>query len=133
MGVEYIDANLRKQAKNTENGTHTSHQPSFLKRALASRLVVLSAGSFGSPAILERSGIGRGDVLRDNHIDQLVDLPGVGEHYMGIYSFFSAIYVMFADWHDADHNLAFSQYRASDEAETIDEVFYGNDEELAGA
>ena len=53
--------------------------------ALASRLVVLSAGAFGSPAILERSGIGSKDVLTRNNIEQLVDLPGVGEHYMGSY------------------------------------------------
>ena len=52
--------------------------------ARASRLVVLSAGAFGSPAILERSGIGSKDVLTKNNIRQLVDLPGVGEHYMGL-------------------------------------------------
>jgi alcohol oxidase len=56
--------------------------------ALASRLVVLSGGAFGSPAILERSGIGSKDVLSKNNIQQLVDLPGVGEHYMGSYMVF---------------------------------------------
>ena len=49
----------------------------------ASRLVVIAAGAFGSPAILERSGIGSKDVLDKNGIPQIVDLPGVGEHYMG--------------------------------------------------
>ena len=53
--------------------------------AQASRLVVLSAGTFGSPSVLERSGIGLKDVLTRNHVQQLVDLPGVGEHYMGLY------------------------------------------------
>ena len=31
----------------------------------------------------QRSGIGASDVLRRNGIPQLIDLPGVGEHYMG--------------------------------------------------
>ena len=55
--------------------------------ARASRLVVLSAGAFGSPSILERSGIGSKDVLTRNNVQQVVDLPGVGEHYMGSYIF----------------------------------------------
>ena len=33
--------------------------------------------------ILERSGIGSKDLLTRNNIEQIVDLPGVGEHYMG--------------------------------------------------
>ena len=49
----------------------------------ARRLVVLSAGSFGSPGILERSGIGAVDVLSKNGVEQVVDLPGVGEGYQG--------------------------------------------------
>ena len=53
--------------------------------ARASRLVVLSAGAFGSPAILERSGIGAKSVLEQNGVKQSVDLPGVGENYMGKY------------------------------------------------
>ena len=46
----------------------------------AKQLVVLSAGPFGSPAILERSGIGGKAVLERNGITQVVDLPGVGEN-----------------------------------------------------
>ena len=55
--------------------------------ARASRLVVISAGAFGSPAILERSGIGAKSVLEKNGIKQRVDLPGVGENYMGTLCF----------------------------------------------
>ena len=51
--------------------------------ARASRLVVISSGAFGSPAILERSGIGAKSVLEKNDVKQRVDLPGVGENYMG--------------------------------------------------
>jgi alcohol oxidase len=45
--------------------------------------VVVSAGAFGTPGILERSGIGRKDVLEGVGVQQRVDLPGVGENYQG--------------------------------------------------
>lgn len=41
--------------------------------------VVLSAGAIGSPQILELSGVGRGDVLRNAGIAVRHELPGVGE------------------------------------------------------
>ncbi|KAI0065693.1 alcohol oxidase-like protein [Artomyces pyxidatus] len=69
----------------------------------ATRLVVVSAGAFGSPGILERSGIGRPDILEKVGIKQLVDLPGVGEGYQ-------------------DHNVLFVPYNTSPEAETIDAI-----------
>ena len=73
VGIEYIDDTIGR-AKGT----------TVPLVARASRLVVLSAGAFGSPAVLERSGIGSKDVLTRNNIQQIVDLPGVGEHYMGL-------------------------------------------------
>ncbi|KAA1467387.1 alcohol oxidase [Dentipellis sp. KUC8613] len=48
--------------------------------AKASREVILSAGSFQSPQLLELSGIGGRDVLEKHGIKQLVDLPSVGEN-----------------------------------------------------
>ena len=50
----------------------------------ASKLVIVSAGAFGSPAILERSGIGAASVLNRNNVPVTVDLPGVGENYQGM-------------------------------------------------
>ncbi|CCF36186.1 choline dehydrogenase [Colletotrichum higginsianum] len=47
---------------------------------LARREVIVSGGSLLSPAILENSGIGKADVLSAAGIEQLVDLPGVGEN-----------------------------------------------------
>ncbi len=44
----------------------------------ASREVVLCAGAIGSPHILQLSGIGPAQVLRQHGIDVKVDLPGVG-------------------------------------------------------
>jgi len=57
--------------------------PTETRTVRGKRLVVLSAGSFGSPGILERSGIGAKDVLESVGVEQRVDLPGVGENYQG--------------------------------------------------
>ena len=46
----------------------------------ATQEVVLSAGSIGSPAILQRSGIGPAGLLRQHGIDVWHELPGVGEN-----------------------------------------------------
>ncbi|CAE6537225.1 unnamed protein product [Rhizoctonia solani] len=43
--------------------------------------VILSAGTFQSPHILELSGIGNSTILQKNGIKTLIDLPGVGENY----------------------------------------------------
>ncbi|MEQ1408684.1 GMC family oxidoreductase N-terminal domain-containing protein [Neorhizobium sp. Rsf11] len=50
------------------------------QEAKAGREVILSAGAYGSPAILERSGVGAPDVLSDAGIEVLHGLPGVGEN-----------------------------------------------------
>lgn len=42
--------------------------------------VVLSAGAFHSPHILELSGVGNGSILHAAGITPLLNLPGVGEH-----------------------------------------------------
>ncbi|KAG2113898.1 GMC oxidoreductase-domain-containing protein [Suillus discolor] len=75
--------------------------------ARASKLVVISAGAFGSPTILERSGIGAEAILKRCGIEQLVNLPGVGENYQ-------------------DHNLVFVPYLAADEAVTMDALWRGD-------
>ncbi|KAJ6574745.1 GMC oxidoreductase-domain-containing protein [Mycena capillaripes] len=99
VGVEYVhDTVLNPDADQT---VHTA-------RAL--RLVVVSAGAFGSPTILERSGIGGFDILRVHGVPPLVDLPGVGRHYQ-------------------DHNGVFTPYLASEEAETLDAFFRGEKDE----
>ncbi|KAK7022565.1 alcohol oxidase [Favolaschia claudopus] len=54
---------------------------SAMLTAYTSRLVVVSAGTFGSPAILERSGIGGTDVMKKHGIPVVSDLPGVGNNY----------------------------------------------------
>ncbi|KAG1724637.1 GMC oxidoreductase-domain-containing protein [Suillus paluster] len=74
----------------------------------ASKLVVVSAGAFGSPTILERSGIGAEAVLKRCGIEQLVNLPGVGEHFQ-------------------DHDGAFIPYFAADGVDTLDPLWRGEE------
>ncbi|MEQ6916851.1 GMC family oxidoreductase [Halomonas aquatica] len=48
--------------------------------ATASREVILSAGAIGSPQLLQLSGIGPADLLAENGIPLVAELPGVGEN-----------------------------------------------------
>jgi choline dehydrogenase len=47
---------------------------------LASKEVILTAGAVGSVQVLERSGVGRGDVLDKAGVRPVVEMPGVGEN-----------------------------------------------------
>ncbi|KAK4107425.1 GMC oxidoreductase [Canariomyces notabilis] len=47
----------------------------------ANKEVILSAGSVQSPGLLELSGVGQAAVLKAAGVNQLIDLPGVGENY----------------------------------------------------
>lgn len=49
-----------------------------VSRAMVNKEVVMSAGSIGTPAILERSGIGKSSILQDLKIPVALDLPAVG-------------------------------------------------------
>ncbi|KAK5958327.1 hypothetical protein OHC33_000169 [Knufia fluminis] len=51
--------------------THTVH---------ATKEVILAAGAFGSPNILERSGLGNGDHLRGFGIECILENPSIGEN-----------------------------------------------------
>jgi choline dehydrogenase len=50
-------------------------------KARANREVVLSAGALASPKLLQVSGIGPGELLRDLGVPVQRDLPGVGENF----------------------------------------------------
>lgn len=60
-------------------GVRFTHKGRAL-RAKAGAEVLLAAGAINSPKILEASGIGRVDVLRDLGIEARHELPGVGEN-----------------------------------------------------
>jgi choline dehydrogenase len=49
-------------------------------RADAGREIVVSAGAYGSPQLLELSGVGRREVLSEQGIPVVHELPGVGEN-----------------------------------------------------
>lgn len=51
-----------------------------IKTARARKEVILSAGSIGSPQLLQLSGIGPAKVLEDAGVEVVKDLPGVGEN-----------------------------------------------------
>ena len=95
----------------------------------ANKLVVVSAGTFGSPMILERSGIGARSVLEKNNIRIQVDLPGVGENYLGRCSMSMSISLKTSVV--SDHLGAFPVFYASNETETMDNV-WGNPEAISG-
>ena len=73
----------------------------------AKRLVVVSAGALSTPSILERSGVGRKEVLSKLNIPVVSDLPDVGEHYQ-------------------DHNLVLYPYKSASTADqTLDALLSG--------
>ena len=55
-------------------------QGNELKKILANKEIILSSGSIGSPQILQVSGIGNSDKLKNLGIDMIHDLKGVGEN-----------------------------------------------------
>lgn len=73
----------------------------------ARKLVVVSAGAISTPCILERSGIGRRDVLLAAGVEPVVEIPAVGEHYQ-------------------DHNVLFPVFQAAPEVDTHDDISSGN-------
>lgn len=51
-----------------------------VQQAVAAKEVILSAGSIGSPQLLQLSGIGPADVLQNAGVELVHELPGVGEN-----------------------------------------------------
>ena len=60
-------------------------QGGFEREAHARCEVILSAGSIASPQILERSGIGDGERLKERGVEVVHALPGVGENLQDHY------------------------------------------------
>nr|MBP9230269.1 GMC family oxidoreductase N-terminal domain-containing protein [Phenylobacterium sp.] len=66
VGIEYLQGGVRKIAT-------------------ARREVILAGGAINSPQLLQLSGIGPGELLRDHGIEVIADLPGVGENLQDHY------------------------------------------------
>jgi choline dehydrogenase-like flavoprotein len=101
-----VDEN--KRAVGVEYKPNPTFQPREpLYRVRARKLVVVSCGALGTPLVLERSGIGSREVLDRAGIEQVADVPGVGNQYL-------------------DHNLVVYPYRSSlNPDETLDAICSG--------
>lgn len=60
-------------------GVKVAHQGQT-KNFYASREVIVSSGAIASPQLLQRSGIGPGQWLKDLGVTEILDLPGVGNN-----------------------------------------------------
>ncbi|PVI01970.1 GMC oxidoreductase [Periconia macrospinosa] len=69
---------LTAGGKLTAKGVYYTHQGGY--HLINARDIILCAGVFESPAILERSGIGSRKVLEAANVPVLYELPGVGEN-----------------------------------------------------
>ncbi|KAJ7143353.1 GMC oxidoreductase-domain-containing protein, partial [Mycena crocata] len=98
-GVEYI----------FDKRVHES-SPQNVRAVKARKLVIVAAGAMGSPLILERSGIGRKDVLERAGISVISEIPGVGENYQ------------------ADHGLLLTPYIAKPSMPTLNSLYRGDPE-----
>ncbi|KAJ6556780.1 GMC oxidoreductase-domain-containing protein [Mycena vulgaris] len=83
--------------------------PQDVRTVKARRLVVVSAGTMGSPLILERSGIGKKEILEKAGISLVHELSGVGENYQ-------------------DHPFYASPHIADPNSTTLDSIFRGDPE-----
>ncbi|KAM0752583.1 alcohol oxidase 1 [Meredithblackwellia eburnea MCA 4105] len=112
VGIEYM-ANPYATVENTWSGVHPTPKdpPRVMK---ARKMVVISAGAFGTPAVLERSGVGCPEVLQKVEIDVVVDLPGVGKEYQ-------------------DHQITHPSYFVSEDADTLDEFYRQNPSDVLKA
>ncbi|KAI8952617.1 oxidoreductase [Xylaria longipes] len=72
-----------------------------IKLAHVQKEIIVSAGALQSPKLLELSGIGNADILKQHNIDIVKDLPGVGENLQ-------------------DHLVCDIGFAAVDEMETLD-------------
>lgn len=82
-GVEYVTKPRIYRADPNPNPDPTALDNK--ETLLASREVILCAGTFNSPQILMLSGIGPADELAKHNIPVLVDLPGVGKNLQDRY------------------------------------------------
>ncbi|KAF5368003.1 hypothetical protein D9758_004392 [Tetrapyrgos nigripes] len=113
IGVEYLDDAVNRKADLETRKNAKVIQAFASNKNVSSMIHMLSAfkGAFGSPSILERSGIGSQKLLQSLNVPVVVDLPGVGQNYR-------------------DHNVVFTGYYATENAHTMDDIFRGTDDEI---
>lgn len=84
------------------------------KTLLANKEVIIAAGVFQSPKLLELSGIGGKDLLNKHGIDVVEELPGVGENLH-------------------DHDIVYTGFKAVDDVATLDSLIRQEPEALQQA
>ncbi|KAF1953522.1 alcohol oxidase [Byssothecium circinans] len=98
-GKKAIGVEFRPNPKVQANGTYSTVR--------ARKMVIVSSGALGTPLILERSGIGNPDILKNAGIEVVSPLSTVGENYQ-------------------DHHLiTYPYYTDLNEDETLDALFSG--------
>jgi choline dehydrogenase len=75
-----LDRALCDRLVQTGAGVEVTIRRDGVELRIDAAAVVLAAGSYGTPAILQRSGVGDPRLLRAAGIEPLVDLPGVGRN-----------------------------------------------------
>ncbi|QKX53801.1 uncharacterized protein TRUGW13939_00881 [Talaromyces rugulosus] len=84
------------------------------KAVSARNEVILAAGAFQSPKILELSGVGGAELLQEHGINVVMDLPGVGQNLQ-------------------DHLISYTAFQAKDDIETKDSLVRQETEALGQA
>jgi choline dehydrogenase len=82
VGVEYLEGEhlYRADPKAPREG-----DPGVKREVRASREVILCGGAFNTPQLLQLSGVGPAELLREHGIPVRVDLPGVGRNLQDRY------------------------------------------------
>ncbi|CAE6537230.1 unnamed protein product [Rhizoctonia solani] len=78
--INFKDTGADKSGNQVATGVSFVHG-SQTYTVKAKKEVILSAGTFQSPHLLELSGIGNSTILQQYGIKTLIDLPGVGENF----------------------------------------------------
>lgn len=114
-----IGAHVEKVLTKKEGGSTKATGVQFTqdgesKVVLAKKEVIMAAGVFQSPKLLELSGIGNKELLNKLGIDVVEDLPGVGENLH-------------------DHAIVYTGFKAVDDVATLDPLIRQEPEALQQA
>lgn len=112
-------ANVEKVLTQKESGSTRATGVQFThdglsKTVLTRKEVILAAGIFQSPKLLELSGIGNEELLKKHEIDVVENLPGVGENLH-------------------DHAIVYTGFKAADDVATLDSLIRQEPEALQQA
>ncbi|MEL6851641.1 MAG: GMC family oxidoreductase N-terminal domain-containing protein, partial [Bacteroidota bacterium] len=103
-----VEINAKVERILIEEGTATGviyHQNGSSHEARAAKEIVLSAGAYHSPQILNLSGIGNGDDLKKLGIPVVKHLPGVGQNLQDHMVFFAIFHSSFKGSLDSAENF----------------------------